>query len=159
MASMTLYLPDPDATDRLATALAPLLRAGDAVLLSGDLGAGKSHLARRIIQSRQAPHGRVEDVPSPTYTLVQTYEADGVEMIHADLYRLADPSELAELGLDDALGQAIALIEWPDRLDISPALALDVTLTPEGEGRQITIAGPDAAWAERLSRLKGALGG
>ena len=143
MDDLSLFLPDAAATDALGRALSARLAPGDTVLLTGDLGAGKSHLARAIIQTRMAQHGAVEDVPSPTYTLVQTYRIGAVEMIHADLYRLGDASELVELGLDDAMsGPAICLIEWPDRLDHAPMEALHITLAPDGPGRRATLNGP-----------------
>ena len=89
-----------------------LLRAGDCVLLEGPIGAGKTHFCRALIRARL---GREEDVPSPTFTLVQTYDAD-VEIWHADLYRLSHPDEALELGLEDAFASAICLVEWPERL-------------------------------------------
>lgn len=159
MTTLTVFLPDPTATDRLGEALATLLEPGDAVLLRGDLGMGKSHLARRVIQTRQAATGPVEDVPSPTYTLVQTYRAGEIEMIHADLYRLGDPSELLELGLEDGMAHAISLIEWPDRLETPPDGALHVELTAEGAGRNVTLEGDDASWETRLGALREALHG
>lgn len=110
-----ITLPDEAATDALAARLATHLAAGDTLLLSGALGAGKTHLARALIRARMA--SPEEPVPSPSFTLVQTYQTpDGVDIWHADLYQLGDAGEVAELGLDDALGQAICLIEWPDRL-------------------------------------------
>lgn len=143
MDDLSLFLPDAAATDALGRTLSERLAPGDTVLLTGELGAGKSHLARAVIQTRMARHGGVEDVPSPTYTLVQTYRIGEIEMIHADLYRLGDPSELVELGLDEAIsGPAICLIEWPDRLDHAPADALRITLLPEGDGRRATLDGP-----------------
>lgn len=110
----SLALRDGAATDALAASLANRLCPGDTLLLSGALGAGKTHLARALIRGRLGNPS--EPVPSPTFTLVQTYEAGETELWHADLYRLGDPSEIQELGLDEALGQAICLIEWPDRL-------------------------------------------
>ncbi|TDL78352.1 tRNA (adenosine(37)-N6)-threonylcarbamoyltransferase complex ATPase subunit type 1 TsaE [Palleronia sediminis] len=148
-----LNLPSPDATDRLAGALARVLGAGDTLLLEGDLGAGKSHIARVIVQQLQAPHGPPEDVPSPTYTLVQTYRAGDLAILHADLYRLGDPGELIELGLDEALGRDLCLIEWPDRLgDLTPPDALRLTLRMLGEGRMATLSGP-AAMGAKLGAL------
>ncbi|GAB5449385.1 MAG: tRNA (adenosine(37)-N6)-threonylcarbamoyltransferase complex ATPase subunit type 1 TsaE [Gymnodinialimonas sp.] len=110
----TRALPTPEATDALAARLATVLRPGDTLLLSGALGAGKTHLARALI--RAALDSPDEPVPSPTFTLVQTYEAGAGPLWHADLYRLSDGSEAQELGLDEALDDAICLIEWPDRL-------------------------------------------
>lgn len=111
-----LRLENEAATDRLAARLAPVLRPGDTLLLSGGLGAGKTRLARALIQALQSPHRVPEDVPSPSFTLVQTYEAGPLEIWHCDLYRLTSAEELVELGLDDAFGTALCLIEWPERL-------------------------------------------
>ncbi|OLF71445.1 tRNA threonylcarbamoyladenosine biosynthesis protein TsaE [Maricaulis sp. W15] len=110
--SNSVSLPDLAATQALALRLARVLRAGDTVFLTGDLGAGKTTFARTIIQTLCG----VDDAPSPTYTLIQTYDWSGGELWHADLYRIEDASELDELGLDDAFGDAIMLVEWPDRL-------------------------------------------
>jgi tRNA threonylcarbamoyladenosine biosynthesis protein TsaE len=139
--SQTLHLPDADATDRLGRALAARLRAGDTVLLRGPLGAGKTHLARAIIRARL---GRDEDVPSPTFTLMQVYEALDGEIVHADLYRLSGPRDADEIGLTDLIGTALTLIEWPDRLgDAIPPEALDVTLAHDGDSRVAHLTGPD----------------
>ncbi|WP_054006765.1 tRNA (adenosine(37)-N6)-threonylcarbamoyltransferase complex ATPase subunit type 1 TsaE [Cypionkella psychrotolerans] len=138
--AVTAFLPSEDDTADLGRWLASRLSAGDSVLLEGPIGAGKSHLARALIRARL---GRMEDVPSPTFTLVQTYQAD-VEIWHADLYRLSHPDEVAELGLEDALSQAICLIEWPDRLGrLTPAHAIRIALSTSGEGRNVTLTAPD----------------
>jgi tRNA threonylcarbamoyladenosine biosynthesis protein TsaE len=127
---------DADATARLGQWFAAHLRAGDCLLLEGQIGAGKSHFARAFIQARL---GRAEDVPSPTFTLVQSYQAD-VEIWHADLYRLSHPDEVLELGLDEAFDSAICLIEWPDRLgSLLPKGAMRLRFTLEGEGRQVAF--------------------
>lgn len=124
----TLDAPGPDTTALMARLLAATLRGGDCLLLDGPVGAGKTHFARALIQSRQ--HPAPEDVPSPTFTLVQTYlDPTGTEIWHADLYRLTDPTELVELGLDEALESAITLIEWPDRLGAPPPQALRLSLS------------------------------
>lgn len=135
---LEIDLPDAAATDALGRAMAPHLRAGDCLLLSGEIGAGKSTLARAILTARLAALGRVEDIPSPSFTLVQTYDLDRVEAWHFDLYRLSDPWDAIELGLDDALDQAICLIEWPQRLgDAQPAGAMTLRLGPLGNGRRL----------------------
>ena len=153
-AAFDLSLPDPEATSAFGARLAPHLRAGDAVLLEGPLGAGKSHLARAVIRARTSPG---EEVPSPTYTLVQTYEAhDGTEIWHADLYRLSGPSEVEELGLLGALDAAICLVEWPDRLGpLAPPGALTVTLAPQGEGRRLSARADGPRWAGLEALLRG----
>jgi tRNA threonylcarbamoyladenosine biosynthesis protein TsaE len=135
-----ILLPDEADTARLGGWLAPLLRAGDTVLLEGPIGAGKSHLARALIRARLGrPH---EDVPSPSFTLVQTYPTGGPEIWHADLYRLGHPDEVLELGLDEAFRAAICLIEWPDRLGRDqPDGALRLQLQPQGAGRLVTASG------------------
>lgn len=132
-----LFLPDETATDLLASRLAPYLGAGDVLLLSGPIGAGKTHFARALIRARL---GAQTEVPSPTFTLIQTYEGEGPEIWHADLYRLSHPDEAIELGLEAAFTSAICLIEWPDRLgDLCPADALRLTFSTEGEGRRVSF--------------------
>lgn len=151
---LTLRLPDAAATDRVGAALGRALRPGDAVLLEGPLGAGKSALARAAIRARLADAGRDEEAPSPTYTLVQTYEAPRGDIWHADLYRLSNPDEALELGLAEAFADAICLIEWPDRLaDLTPPDALTVQLSVTGDtARRARLTGP-ADWAQRLSMV------
>ena len=137
---VTFDLPDPEATDRLARLFAHGLNAGDAVLLAGPIGAGKSHLARALIRERLGNPG--EDVPSPTFTLVQTYPSDP-PIWHADLFRLTHPDEVLELGLDAAFRSAIALVEWPDRLGAdTPETAITVTLSVAGIGRRAVVQVP-----------------
>ena len=144
-ADLTLFLPDEAATTRLGAVLAGFLAAGDCLLLAGPIGAGKSHLARALIQTRL---GRAEEVPSPSFTLVQTYEADGpesggVDIWHVDLYRLSHPDQALELGLSAAFDTAITLVEWPDRLgSAAPEFALRLTLALEGDGRRATVSAP-----------------
>jgi len=122
-----LELASEAATIAFAHRLGESLTPGDTVLLSGEIGSGKTFLARALIQHLMGNH--VEDVPSPTFTLVQTYTVPIGEIWHADLYRLADSWDLVELGLEDALGRAICLIEWPDRMgDMKPDDALSITL-------------------------------
>ncbi|WP_341705355.1 tRNA (adenosine(37)-N6)-threonylcarbamoyltransferase complex ATPase subunit type 1 TsaE [Ferrovibrio sp.] len=148
-----LTLSDEAATATLAAALAPHLRAGDALLLDGPLGAGKTSFARALI--RQLAGAAIE-VPSPTFNLVLTYDIPAGMLWHFDLYRVADPRELDELGLEDALAEGISLIEWPDRLGTAaPPDALTLRLAPAagtGTARQAELAG-DAAWAARLATL------
>ena len=144
--STSLFLANEAETSRLGTSLAEFLRPGDTLLLDGQIGAGKTHLARAIIQARlEVP----EDVPSPTFTLVQTYEADSCEIWHADLYRLTDSSELIELGLAEAFDAAVVLIEWPDRLgDTTPLDALRISFTMENEGRRLELSSPSKHWSK-----------
>ncbi|APZ52552.1 tRNA (adenosine(37)-N6)-threonylcarbamoyltransferase complex ATPase subunit type 1 TsaE [Salipiger abyssi] len=148
-----LTLASPEATCSLATRLADRLRPGDVLLLSGGIGAGKTHFARCLIQALQdAP----EDVPSPTFTLVQVYETRAGELWHADLYRLSDPDQCAELGLTDAFETAICLIEWPDRLeDLAPqgALSLGFAMDEGEDVRQLALDWTDPRWDEVLAGL------
>lgn len=151
----TLYLDSPDQTAAFATALAPLLGRGDIVLLEGPIGAGKSHFARSLIRARLAALGIEEDIPSPTFTLVQTYLAGDVEIWHADLYRLSGPAEVDELGLWDAFDTAICLVEWPDRLGPhAPENALSIHLTPTGESgrRRAELAYAHPSWTARIEQ-------
>ena len=153
MPETTCLLTSPDQTCRMAAALAPRLRAGDVILLSGDVGAGKTHFARCLVQAALPVP---EDVPSPTYTLVQTYPGSAAEIWHADLYRLSDPAEITELGLAEAFDSAICLVEWPDRLgDMAPAEALDLTLEAleNPEHRRLTLRWTDPRWTARLEGL------
>ncbi len=108
-----LWLPDEAATAELGARIAPHLKTGDVVYLRGELGMGKSALARGLIRALTTPQ---QDVPSPTFTLIQSYDTPTFELLHLDLYRLKSPEEAYELGLDDALGHAVLVIEWPDRL-------------------------------------------
>ncbi len=111
--SQILWLPDEAATTKLGALIAPQLAPTDVVYLHGDLGMGKSSLARGLIRALTKPD---QDVPSPTFTLMQGYDAPGFEVLHLDLYRLKLPDEVHELGLDEALPHAVLVIEWPDRL-------------------------------------------
>ncbi len=152
-----LHLPDPDATAALGAWLAPRLVPGDVLLLEGPIGSGKTHLARALIQTRLAAHDAVEDVPSPTFTLVQTYAAGDREIWHADLYRLTDGAEIVELGLETAFESAICLVEWPERLGAAcPANALTLRFdTPAGgQGRVVTFTGPER-WRGLVESLAG----
>lgn len=136
-----LFLPDDAATTALAARFAPRLSPGDILLLSGQIGAGKTHFARALIRARI---GADTEVPSPTFTLVQTYEDPDGDIWHADLYRLGHPDEVIELGLEAAFHEAICLIEWPDRLgNLVPDSALHLHLAPEGEGRRLTATPKD----------------
>lgn len=143
-------LDDEAATVRLGAAIAQALRAGEAVCLSGPLGAGKSTLARALVRARTRPD---EDVPSPTFTLVQFYEGPGLKLAHFDLYRLSDPDEAYEIGLDEALEDGAAVIEWPERLEGRlPPDRLDIEIAPDasrdGEGRRVRLT-PAGAWEGR----------
>lgn len=153
--SLTLELADAEATAALGRAVAPRLEPGEAVLLYGPLGMGKSTLARGLIRALAGEH---EDVPSPTFTLVQFYETTP-PIAHFDLYRLSRPEEAFEIGLDEALDVGVALIEWPERLGHDPARALGpdiltITLEERGEGRSATVSGA-GAWAKKITELEG----
>jgi tRNA threonylcarbamoyl adenosine modification protein YjeE len=136
-----IALPDLDATTRLGASIAGGLRAGDAVALWGDLGAGKTTLARAILHAL----GVTEDVPSPTFTLVQSYETCP-KVAHYDLYRLKSARELEELGFDDALADGVVLVEWPERApEALPPEALHVRLSARDGMRIARLTGP-ARW-------------
>ncbi|HAC57091.1 MAG TPA: tRNA (adenosine(37)-N6)-threonylcarbamoyltransferase complex ATPase subunit type 1 TsaE, partial [Rhodobiaceae bacterium] len=142
------------ATRALGQALAARLKAGDLILLRGDLGAGKTALARAIIQSCLAAHGIEEDVPSPTFTLVQTYESPALLIAHVDLYRIEDPSELRELGLSEIADEGVVLIEWPERAEAEirrlSTDSLDISLTLMSEGLRRAWLEGRGSWAARL---------
>ncbi|PRX37209.1 tRNA threonylcarbamoyladenosine biosynthesis protein TsaE [Meinhardsimonia xiamenensis] len=139
-------------TRQLAARIAPRLEAGDVLLLSGPIGAGKSVFARALIQSRLAAAGLHEEVPSPTFTLVQVYDDGRAEIWHADLYRLGENADTAELGLDEAFESAICLVEWPERLGAAvPEGALWLRFVPGGEARMIELSTTDPMrWRKRL---------
>lgn len=139
---MDPLLADDAATEALGAELAATLRPGDLVILEGDLGAGKTALARAII--RALADDPTLEVPSPTFALVQPYQTTKGPVLHADLYRLGDPREVDELGLLDN-PDAIVLVEWAERSpEIIAAATLAVTLAipPGGEGRRVTISRP-----------------
>ncbi len=137
-------LPDLPATEALAARLAARLRRGNVVLLEGPLGAGKTAFARALL--RALARDPALEVPSPTFTLVQSYDTQVGPVHHLDLWRLTGPSALDELGWDDLLND-IVLVEWPDRLGPwRPANAITVTLAHEGEtARRANLAGWDGA--------------
>ena len=156
---LSLMLPSPEATADLAARLAPHFGPGQAILLDGEIGAGKTHFARAFIQTLLAAEGRREDVPSPTFTLVQVYETARADLWHADLYRLTDPSDVIELGLTEAFDSAICLVEWPDRLgDLAPREALSLSLRPDatGDSRTAVLRATGARWAPVFAALGGA---
>ena len=134
-AARTVELATAEATERLGAAVARLLRPGDAVLLWGELGAGKSTLARGLVRALTGPG---EEVPSPTFTLVQAYDGPTFPIAHLDLYRLSAPDEVFELGFDEALEAGAVVVEWPQRLGARlPPDRLDIELRRAGAG------GPD----------------
>lgn len=133
-------------TSRLGAAIARKLRPGDAVCLTGPLGAGKSTLARALVRALTTPD---EDVPSPTFTLVQFYEGERLKIAHFDLYRLSDPDEAYEIGLDEALEDGAAIIEWPERLEGRlPPDRLDIEISIDGDMRRARLT-PHGAWKGR----------
>jgi tRNA threonylcarbamoyladenosine biosynthesis protein TsaE len=151
----SFLLSDEDATRRLAAAIAAQTRAGDVIALSGRLGCGKTVFARAFVHARGLP---AEDVPSPTFTLVQIYEPPPPMMDpihHFDLYRLTSAEEAYELGIEDAFAEGIALIEWPERLGtLLPADRLDVELSfaDDPACRRVRLSG-GGDWPQRLAGL------
>lgn len=148
--SRDFALPDAAATLALGRRLGAVLAPGDVVCLFGNLGAGKTTLSRGAIQ---AWTGEVEEAPSPTYTLVQTYDGARGELWHVDLYRLKQPDDAWELGLEDAFAYAACLIEWPERLGGRlPRDRLELALAPAGEGRTAKLSA-HGAWREKLGTI------
>ena len=160
---ITIELADEAETAALAIKLAAAARPNDVLSLIGDLGAGKTVFARAFINARAAA---TQEVPSPTFTLVQTYAfpdpgggmdgpGDDIPVYHFDLFRIEDAGEIEELGMEDAFAGGISLIEWPDRLNgLLPVDRLDVTLTQgKGAGERRCVLTGHGSWAERLSAL------
>jgi len=147
---VTIDLADEAATARLAEDVAACLEPGDVVTLSGGLGVGKTTFARALIRAL-ADDPELE-VPSPTFTLAQSYAVGRVPVTHFDLYRLASPDELDEIGLDESLVSGAALIEWPERAETRlPAERLDIAFALAGEGRTATLSGSHS-WERRIGR-------
>ncbi|GAN60860.1 hypothetical protein ACI01nite_12440 [Acetobacter cibinongensis] len=145
--SSAVRLDTEHATQNLARIIARLVQPGDCILLSGPLGAGKSVFARAFL--RAVCQDEALEVPSPTYTLVQTYAAPMCGLSHFDLWRLSGPDELEELGWDEAR-DGIVLVEWPERLeDLTPKSALHLTLSVLPDG---TRHGVVSGWSDRLTR-------
>jgi tRNA threonylcarbamoyladenosine biosynthesis protein TsaE len=148
-----LKLPDEAATIALGERLAGLLLPGDIVALEGDLGAGKTTLARGLITALAGNPKEGVDVPSPTFTLVQAYEMPELTIWHFDLYRLESPNEIWELGFEEALQDGVSLIEWPERAgDLLPEDRLTVTLAYEGEARRAELSA-GASWQGRIANV------
>jgi tRNA threonylcarbamoyladenosine biosynthesis protein TsaE len=141
-----MLLPSPEATEELGAALAGKLRPGDIIALFGDLGAGKTTFTRGILRGL----GFAGDVGSPTFPIVQPYEELRVPLWHVDLYRIEDPAEIEELGLEDARPDVALVVEWPERL--GGALwpdALRLHLAVAGEGERSLTANVPPAWGGR----------
>jgi tRNA threonylcarbamoyladenosine biosynthesis protein TsaE len=147
-----VVLADEAGTRSLAALLAGHVARGDVIALEGTLGMGKTAFARALINALPGPE---EEVPSPTFTLVQTYERGDLDICHFDLYRLENPDDAYELGIEDAFFDAVSLIEWPEKLGtLLPEGHLRVTLSDvdKPEGRRMTITG-NSHWADRLGDL------
>jgi tRNA threonylcarbamoyladenosine biosynthesis protein TsaE len=157
-APITVELADERATADLAQRIAGLARAGDVLALSGGLGTGKTVFARAFIDARA---GTAQEVPSPTFTLVQAYDVPGrpagagVTVYHFDLFRIDDPAEVRELGMDDAFAEGISLIEWPERLNGAlPDDRLEITFIqgPTPDSRVARLL-PRGSWRQRVAAV------
>lgn len=135
-------------TEELARRIAPRLCRGDSIALEGDLGAGKTTFVRAILRAM----GVMDEIPSPSFTLVQEYESGGLKIAHCDLYRIESATELDELGMDEALRNGVVLIEWPERATARiPPDALRIRIDVKGEtARQFTFRGPPR-WADLVN--------
>lgn len=154
-APVSITLNSPEETEALAGRIGRDLGVGDVLLLDGSIGSGKTHFARALIRSRmQVP----EDVPSPTFTLVQVYDTQIGEIWHSDLYRLTSVDEIEELGLTEAFETAVCLIEWPEKLGpLTPASALRLRFQtdPEQLGqRHLQLSWSDPRWDSRMKAVQ-----
>lgn len=146
-----ILLPDLLAVEKAARRLAPLLRARDLVLLQGPLGAGKTSFARFLLQAL----GIQEDVPSPTFTLVQFYETPRFQVYHFDLYRLASETEMEELGWEDALADGLVIAEWPERAEgHMPDNRLLLQFTLDDKNNRTLVFEPGGAWVDRMKGMQ-----
>ena len=151
ISSRSFELNDADDTARLGASFGPALRPGDVILLEGPVGAGKTHFARALVQSILSDP---EDVPSPTFTLVQSYETENGELWHTDLYRVNSAVEIDELGLEQAFEDAICLVEWPDRLgQMKPSRALTIKFEMNGDARIAHMTWIDSHWNEIMTTV------
>lgn len=149
--TLTFNLPQLEDTQRLGSALAHLAQKGDFFALYGTLGMGKSVLARAFIQELSG----AQEVPSPTFTLVQSYETSDFEIYHFDLYRLKHPDEIFEIGVEEAVFEGVSLVEWPERMqNYLPRKSIIIEIKPRGEGRVLTLSCQDTATFERFQALE-----
>ena len=152
--TVTFNLTDDAATRALGGRLSAHLKAGDTLCLTGDLGAGKTTFSRGLIR---ALCGADTEVPSPTYTILQTYDAPDFEIWHFDLYRIKSPTEIWELGMEDAIYDGLTLIEWPSMMgDLKPDGTLDIDIRFDGPARQEArkaVLSLTPAWKARLNDL------
>ena len=142
----TVNLAGAEETEALGAALALVARGGDVLLLRGGLGAGKTTLARGFIMALTGE----DEVPSPTYTLVQTYDGPGFDIWHFDLYRLENENDVWELGIEEAIEHNVCLIEWPGRIEgllTGSELSIEISITEKGRAAVIT---GDEKWRQRL---------
>lgn len=143
-------LPDLTATEQLAQQLAPLMREGDLLALQGNLGAGKTAFARALLQAL----GIKGEIPSPTFTLVQSYDTPNFTLNHFDLYRLKSENELDELGWDDACASGVTIVEWPERcIGRLPQDYLLLKFSVDDQGNRVCILHPYGSWSQRLKDM------
>ncbi len=172
-APLSITLKSPEETTAFAARLGSELHPGDCVLLDGPIGSGKTHFARSVIKWLMAAPDEepfpsfkfdlvkswsdTEDIPSPTYTLVQTYDTSAGEIWHADLYRVGVVEEVVELGMIDEFETSICLVEWPEQLgELTPknALSIKFEIDPDHEDyRHLTISWTDPEWTPRLAKF------
>lgn len=140
-------------TARFGVKIATIVQKSDVLCLIGPLGAGKTCFARGFVRSAGAA-GADEEIPSPTFTLVQTYEAPAFTIWHFDFYRIESPEEVYELGIEEAFDTGVSLVEWPEKApEVLSADRLEISLVPEGDGRKVQLAGGHK-WAKRIEELR-----
>lgn len=147
------HLQNETETAELGAKIATIVQKSDVICLIGPLGAGKTCFARGFVRSAGGA-GADAEIPSPTFTLVQTYEAPAFTIWHFDFYRIESPEEVYELGVEEAFDTGVSLVEWPEKApEVLPPDRLEIFLAPQGEGRSIRLAG-GPHWATRIEKLR-----
>ena len=147
------HLQNEAETAAFGAKIATIVQKSDVICLIGDLGAGKTCFARGFVRAAGGA-GPDMEIPSPTFTLVQTYDAPAFSIWHFDFYRIESPEEVYELGVEEAFDTGVSLVEWPEKAsEVLPANRLEISLVPDGDGRKVRLTG-SPEWASRIEKLR-----